>query len=143
MYLIGKRVIATIAVLIGMVAILSGCGGGSAGGSGTTGNGDPIPQRTLSWNPPTTYADNSSLNPSTDLATYEIYVNETGGFTDADLPVASAAAVDSGTGQVITSFNLSNLASFLSRGVNYQVSIRAVTILGAKSAFSQEATFSL
>ena len=56
--------------------------------------------------------------------------------------MALVSAVDSATGQPATSFNLANLGPFLSLGVRYQVSLRAVAISGLKSDFSPPAAFS-
>ena len=81
--------------LIAALAIFSGCGGGdsSSSESGTT-PGTALPARTLSWEPPTSYVDATPMNPVTELDQFEIYVNETGAFTDKDLPTASLGAVD-------------------------------------------------
>ena len=78
----------------------------------------------------------SSLNPVTDLNGYEIYVNESGSFADADAPNAVVSAVDPATHTLTSSFNLANLAPYLSKGVVYKVSMRAVAITGLKSDFS-------
>ena len=56
--------------------------------------GTALPARTLSWEPPTSYVDATPMNPVTDLDQFEIYVNETGTFTDKDVPTASLSAVD-------------------------------------------------
>ena len=131
-----------------LLGILSGCGGGGSastsdgGGGVTTGGGTPLPAKTLSWAAPESYTDNTSLNPLTDLAEYEIYVNESGSFADTDTPKAVVSAVDTTTHTLTTSFNLANLGQYLSRGVTYRVSMRAVAITGLKSDFSPPASFS-
>jgi len=108
-----------------------------------TSSGDELlPTKTLSWNPPATYQDGSSLNPITDLDSFEIYVKETPNFDDTDNEMAAISAFDKETGQVCTSFNLANLSPFLSIGVTYHVSIRAVAKNGQKSNFSPGASFS-
>jgi hypothetical protein len=117
----------------------SGCGGG---GSEGISSGEQFPEKILSWQPPTKFLDNTPLEPSKDLANFEIYIKGSGGFTENDSPMALVSAVDSGTGQLNTAFNLANLGAYLSRGVVYQVALRAVAITGAKSAFSPPATFS-
>ena len=83
-----------------MLVILSGCGGGGVSSSGD-GNpspaddgGTPLPAKILSWAPPESYTDSTSLNPVTDLDGFEIYVNETGSFSNGDLPNAVVSAVD-------------------------------------------------
>ena len=60
--------------------------------SGTAGTA--LPARTLSWEAPTSYVDTTPMNPVTDLDRFEIYVNETGTFTDKDVPMAALGAVD-------------------------------------------------
>jgi hypothetical protein len=104
--------------------------------------GETTPAKILSWNPPATFQDGSSLNPATDLDNYEIYVKETPNFTDTDNEMAALSATDKATGQICTSFNLANLASFLSEGVTYHTSVRAVGKNGLKSSFSPSASFS-
>src|SRR5660398_279621 len=86
--------LATMVVL----AILSGCGGGGTSSSGdvggvgaSSGDGTALPAKTLSWAAPESYTDNTSLNPVTDLEGFEIYVNESGSFADADTPTRSSA----------------------------------------------------
>lgn len=131
-----------------VLAILSGCGGGGsssgdAGGVGASpGDGTALPAKTLSWAAPESYTDQTSLNPGTDLDGFEIYVNESGSFADADTPSAVVSAVDPATHSLTTSFNLANLAPYLSRGIVYHVSMRAVAVTGLKSGFSPPASFS-
>lgn len=69
-------------------------------------------------------------------------MKETGAFSETDLPMAEVGAIVPGTGQLLTSFDLENLAPFLSPGVTYQVSIRAVSFSGLKSGFSASAALS-
>ena len=122
-----------------LLGILSGCGGGGASSSG---DGPPLPAKTLSWAAPESYTDNTSLNPLTDLDGFEIYVNESGTFSDGDTPNAVVSAVDPSTNMLTTSFNLANLGPYLSKGIAYRVSMRAVAITGLKSDFSPPASFS-
>jgi len=121
------------------LGMLSGCGGGGASSSG---DGNPLPAKTLSWAAPASYTDNTSLNPLTDLDGFEIYVNESGSFSDGDTPNAVVSAVDPVTHTLTTSFNLANLSPYLSKGIAYRVSMRAVAITGLKSDFSPQASFS-
>ncbi len=126
--------------LIAMGFFFSGCGGGSTSGGGSTvGSGTP---RTLSWSPPTSYTNNASLDPGADLDVFEIYVKQDANFTTSDKAMAAVNAVDSGTGQVTTSFDLNGLTPFLSSGTTYYVSVCAVAKNGMKSGFSQSAVFS-
>lgn len=124
-----------------LLGILTGCGGGG-GGASSSGDGTPLPARTLSWDAPDSYTDSTPLNPLTDLGRYEIFVNESGSFTDLDTPSAVVSAVDPVTSTLTTSFNLANLGPYLSRGITYQVSMRAVDTSGMKSDFSPSASFS-
>lgn len=123
------------------LGLLPSCGGGGAGTVSSSG-GDALPAKILSWQPPQAYSDGAALDPTTDLADFEIYVNETGSFSNADSPTAVVAAVDSATGEPVTTFNLANLGPFLSTGVQYEVSMRAVSISGAKSDFCPPGSFS-
>jgi hypothetical protein len=126
-------------VMLIVPGILFGCGGG--GGSSAT-DGSALPAKTLSWAAPESYTDNTSLNPITDLDGYEIFVNESGVFADADTPKAIVSAVDPSSHTLVSSFNLANLAPYLSKGVVYRVSMRAVAVTGLKSDFSPPASFS-
>ena len=101
----------------------SSSGDGSSlptGGGGTTpptgGGGTALPAKILSWAAPESYTDNTSLNPITDLDGYEIYVNQSGSFADADTPSAVVSAVDTTTHTLTTSFNLANLGSLSVQG---------------------------
>jgi hypothetical protein len=124
-----------------LLGILSGCGGGGGATASST-DGTPLPTKTLSWSAPQSYTDNTSLNPLTDLDGFEIYVNESGSFADADTPNAVLSAVDPATHTLTTSFNLADLAPYLSKGIAYRVSMRAVAVTGLKSDFSPTASFS-
>lgn len=127
---------------LGFLVILAGISGCGGGGGETSSSIPSYPARVVRWVPPTTYTDSTPLNPATDLDSFEIYVKTTGPFTVGDSPLALVSAIDPGTGQIATSFNLANLSPFLSLGVQYQVSLRAVAWTGAKSDFSSPASFS-
>lgn len=138
----------SLAVILAAIVGIVGCGGGgetSSGEGGTPppGGGTTSPPRILSWAPPQSYTDGTPLNPVTDLDSFEVYVKGSGSFTSADSPAAYVTAVDKSTGQVNTSFDLSNLGPFLNKGVSYYVSLRAVARNGDKSGFSAIASFSL
>ena len=134
----GTRWTLSLATMV-VLAILSGCGGG---GVSSSGDGTPLPAKTLSWAAPESYTDSTSLNPMTDLDGFEIYVNESGSFSNGDTPNAVVSAVDPQTHTLTTSFNLANLGPYLSKGIAYRVSMRAVAITGLKSDFSPPASFS-
>jgi hypothetical protein len=123
--------------LITATITFSGCGGGGSSDSGTA-----LPERTLSWEPPTSYVDTTALNPVTDLDRFEIYINESGSFTDTETPLAAVSAVNKATNSLTTSFNLANIGPPLTVGPHYYVSLRAVALTGLKSDFSPPASFS-
>ena len=125
--------------LIASLAAFPGCGGG--GGSSSSA-GTSLPARVLSWEPPTSYVDTTAMNPVTDLDRFEVYVNETGIFTDADVPMAELRAVDPQTHTLTTSFDLANLSPGVTAGRQYYVSLRAVALTGLKSDFSPPISFS-
>ena len=82
------------------------------------------------------------MNPVTDLDRFEIYVNESGSFTDTDTPMAAVSAVNQATHTLTTSFNLANIGPPLTVGPHYYVSLRAVALTGLKSDFSPPVSFS-
>lgn len=133
----GKNTIAGLVIL--SLVVLSGCGGG---GGSESGGGPSLPPKTLSWVPPNAYTDGTPLNPLSELDSFEIYVKESGPFTGSDSPMALVGAINPSTGQLVTTFNLANLAPYINLGVQYQVCLKAVAITGAKSDFSGAATFS-
>jgi len=130
--------LALAVVIIHGLGVISGCGGGGSSADG----GTTLPPKTLIWTPPESYTDGTPLDPMRDLDGYEIYVNESGIFTDGDAPRAFVGAVDTQSQMLITSFNLANLGPYLSTGVVYHVSMRAVAFTGIRSDFSPSASFS-
>jgi hypothetical protein len=82
------------------------------------------------------------MNPVTDLDRFEIYVNESGSFTETETPLAAISAVNTTTHSLTTSFNLANLGPPLTAGPRYYVSLRAVALTGLKSDFSPPVSFS-
>ena len=123
--------------LIVALATFSACGGGGSSDSGTL-----LSARTLSWEPPTSYVDKTSMDPVTDLDRFEIYVNESGSFTETETPLAAISAVNKSTHTLTTSFNLAHIGPPLTVGPQYYVSLRAVAITGLKSDFSPPVSFS-
>ncbi len=132
-----QRMLFVAGLMVGF--ILSSCGGG---GDSATVAGPPLPPKILSWSSPTAYTDNTPLDPVLELDSFEIYVNTSGSFSYSDAPFASVRAVVPGSNQVTSEFDLAKLDPFLSRGVPYYVSLRAVAISGARSEFSPSAPFS-
>jgi hypothetical protein len=114
-----------------MMATFIGCGGGGSSSE----SGTPLPAKTLSWEAPTSYVDATSMDPAKDLDRFEIYVNETGAFTETDVPMAAVS-------RLTTSFNLANLSPHVTEGPRYYVSMRAVALTGLKSDFSPPVPFS-
>lgn len=127
--------VTAFSALFFMGLLISGCGGGGA-------RGEQLPAKILTWEPPSSYSDDSPLDPTSELESFEIYVKEDGYFTESENGMASISAINRGTGQVTTSFNLANLSSKISKGVYYYVSVRAIAKNGLKSAFSSSAMFS-
>jgi hypothetical protein len=81
------------------------------------------------------------MNPLLELDRFEVYVNDSGSFDEADTPQAILSAVDPASRQLTTSFNLANITA-LTSGPRYWVSLRAVALTGLKSDFSPAASFS-
>lgn len=130
-----------LAALLGI--LLAGCGGGG-GTSGSEGKSGPA-GATLAWDPPTTYADNSVMNPYQELDYYEIYIRTAdANFTDNEAPVAQVAAVTNVLSpdgitysQMLTSdFALGNLLPFTQPEAVHYLSIKSVSVTGLKSDFS-------
>ena len=126
-------------LFIAAAVAVSACGGG---GQTSGAAGSAYPAKILTWSAPSAYTDNTILNPAAELANFEIYVKESASFTDSDSPIALVAAIDPVTLQLVTSFDLANLSPYLSAGVQYRVSVRAVALTGARSDFSSAASFS-
>ena len=80
----------------------------------------PVADQILSWNPPTTWTDNTFLDPYFDIERNDIMCSESGIFTDNDV-VASVSGVDNGV--VVDSFNLSLILPYLGPEPTY-VSVR-------------------
>jgi hypothetical protein len=130
---------AILLALIASLVVFSGCGGGGGSSSSEV---NVLPSKVLSWEAPTSYVDNSTMNPVTDLDRFEIYVNESGTFTETDVPMAELLAVDAQSNTLATSFDLANLSPNVTAGPKYYVSLRAVAITGLKSDFSPGVSFS-
>jgi hypothetical protein len=123
--------------------ILSACGGGGRSSSGVSSSEiEQIYPRNLRWIPPNLYIDNTRLDPQTDLLGYEIYVNESGTFSNANSPITFVLAVDNASHTLVTSYNLVDLERSLSKGTTYWVSMRVVAVSGEKSVFSDSLSFS-
>jgi hypothetical protein len=128
-----------IGIILSMGSLIAGCGGSSGVSSG---GGETLPSKVLSWQPPSTYSDSTPLDPASDLDSFEIYVKETSNFADTDNEMAAVSATRGANGELNTSFNLAKLAPFIDKGITYYVSIRAVAKNGLKSGFSPGASFS-
>ncbi len=141
-----RRWIISVAA-IALLALVSACGGGGgdtapAGSPSLPPGSPPLPPKILSWSPPSAYTDNTPLNPVSELDSFEVYVNTSGSFSNADTPLAYVQAVDPVSHQLNTEFNLANLGPYLSKGIVYYVSLRATALTGARSDFSPAASFS-
>jgi len=143
-----RRILIPVLALLAALVTFSGCGGGGSSPSDSSSSdsgiqpGTPLPARTLSWEPPTSYVDTTAMNPVTDLDRFEIYVKESGSFSDTDTPTAAISAVDPATRTLTTSFNLANIGPPLTVGPHYYVSLRAVALTRLKSEFAPPVSFS-
>jgi hypothetical protein len=113
----------------------------SGGGGGGTSSGPANSSRLVRWEAPTQFADGGALDPSKDLSSYEIYINETGNFLPNDEPRAVSLAVDASSGNPITSFDLKKVSPPLELGKTYFVAMRAVETNGGKSVQTLPAKF--
>jgi hypothetical protein len=137
-----------LAALLGI--LFAGCGGGGGGTTQSSGSTE-LAVTTLAWRPPTTFEDNTVMDPYQELDYYEIYVRTVdANFTDNEAPVAQVAAVTNVlspngiTNQVLTSdFALGNLLPFTQPGAVYYMSVKSVSINGMKSDFSQPVIWDL
>ena len=134
------RTVRSFLGLLAVAAMFAACGGG-----GEESSQSPAPATSysyiLSWDAPDTTIDNTAIDPYEELDHYELYVNETGNFTEADTPVALVSAVEdalSTDGQVsrhlVTEFDLALLQGLPSTNRLY-VSLRAIGADGQKSDF--------
>lgn len=127
-------------ILLVSALVFHGCGGG---GEAAPAAGPAPVSKVLSWDPPQSFADQTPLDPSRDLAHYEIYVNESGNFSSADQTDATVSAVDPAGGRLVTSFDIANLGAFLTPNVKYYISMKSVSVTGVKSDFSPAVSFTL
>lgn len=148
-----KRASANMMIALAALAVLlAGCGGGGGGGAegaqASTPPGSSAPS--LAWDPPTTFSDNTVMDPYVDLDYYEFYMRSDVNFTDNDLPVAQVSAVTnvlSGDGSsyvpsLTSVFDLNNLQPFTQQGRVYYISIKSVGMDGLKSGFSTPVVWS-
>jgi hypothetical protein len=133
------------AALLALAAVSTGCGSGGGGTTASDAGAAPaVVSEAVEWAPPTTYFDNTPLDPQTDLSHYDIYIGTSPTFTDNDAPVAAVAAVTTESApdgkklgqKATTSFNLTHLAPFVEQGKVYYVSVRAVGTDNLVSSFS-------
>jgi hypothetical protein len=124
------------------VILLAGCGGGGGDTPQSQGAAPSGPVSMLAWTPPTSYNDNTVMDPARDLEYYEIYVRQDPNFTDSDLPVIQIAALSATllpdgltvAKALVTEFTLELIPS-LPAGNQLFVSMRAVGVDQQKSAF--------
>jgi hypothetical protein len=107
------------------------CSGGGGGASSPV--SPPGSPKLLRWDAPTQFADGGALDPAKDLSSYEVFINETGGFLPTDTPRAVIPAVDAASGNPVTSFNLSTIRPALESGKTYFLTMRSVEKTGGKS----------
>jgi hypothetical protein len=147
-----RRLTAMRTLLGGFAAalLLAGCGGGGGGSTVGEAPGIPIagPVTVLTWDPPSSFADNEPVDPYRDIDHYEVYAREDANFTNSDLPVMVIPALTSVDSTRVPSagdikkgrkpnfeFTLENLNPYLSKTSRQYVSLKAVGVDGQKSAF--------
>jgi hypothetical protein len=113
----------------------------SGGGGGGTASSPPGSTKSVHWGAPTQFADGGALDPSKDLSSYEIFINETGNFSPEEAPRAISPAVDPSTKIPITSFDLVKISPPLQLGTTYYVAMRAVDTNGIKSVLTLPTKF--
>jgi hypothetical protein len=129
----------TVIVFLLMIPLLVSCNGG---GGGQQGGSEEIPC-ILEWEQQFLFADNSVLNPLTDIERYDIYMNDIGFFDEEiDEPIASVAAVEdvlideTYVTQPTWHFDLARLEPF-GIGPGHWVSVRSVGLDNVASEFSE------
>jgi len=93
---INYKKLTTLTMLLSLLVITIGCGGGAGAGGGMSGTvgSDGINSATLSWEAPTTNADETPL---TDLAGYKVYYGTSSGDYTVSVDVGNI------TGAIISS----------------------------------------
>jgi len=111
-----------------LLFLLAGCGGSGGGGtsSGNTGNSTTVGDVTLTWNAPTTYANNSTLNPATNLQAYNIYYG-----TESEVYTKVVSVVNPGTSIINYTLNLP-------KGNSYYFVVTDIDTSGNESGPSNE-----
>ncbi len=92
--------------------------------------------KVLIWDSPTQFADGGTLDASSDLSIYEIYINETGTFLDNDTPRATFPAVDASSGAPVTTYDLATITPSLETGRTYYLAMRATERNGGRSGYT-------
>lgn len=123
--------------VVSIMLLISACGGGGGSEPTATTGGGLVAKKIVSWTPPTTYTDNSPLDPARDLSHYEIFFNQ-----NRSTPDAIVSAVDHATGQAVVSFDLANLGPFFSKSTN-SITMRSVTLTGEPSDYSSPVSFTI
>ena len=138
----------TIKIFLGtfvLATVFAACGGGGA----ESYNPAPEPNSPymLSWDAPDTTIDNTVIDPYEDLNHYELYVSETGDFSEEDAPVAFVSAIEDfqdadgvASKKLVTEFDLALLKG-LPNAQQLYVSLRAVGADGQKSDFMNPVTW--
>ncbi|PWB65975.1 MAG: hypothetical protein C3F14_04780 [Deltaproteobacteria bacterium] len=105
----------------------------------------------MAWDPPTTFQDNTAMDPYRELDYYEIYMRSDANFTDNEAPVAQVAAITNVLAadgkslqqELTTGFSLENLLPFTQPGAVYYLCVKSVGVDGLKSDFSVPVAWSL
>lgn len=117
-------------VAVFLLVLLAACSGGDSA------DPSPLAGKILNWTAPLRYIDGTPLDPGSELQCFEIYVKESPAFGEEDTAFVWVGPMD-------RTFDLSQLDVELPNGARYYVSVRAVTMFGAKSPFSEIVSFSL
>lgn len=133
-----NKFIPGIIILMALLQVFNGCGGGSGGGQQYNG----LPSRTLSWNRPTAYVDDTIIPSAAMVTEYRIYIKTSNtAFTELD-PYYSIYLGDWSPYPADPVYkielNTAGIASFFSLevGKTYFLKMRAV-VSGISSDFSE------
>ena len=120
--------------LLPIVLLLAACSGGGGGGGPPPVPIDNAPA-TLTWQPPTQFEDNTTLDVGRDVGLYEIHISYNAGWTD-NTACAVVNPIDN-LGNLTTTFDLRNLYPFgISPGYNgTYLTMRSIGIDNSKSQF--------
>lgn len=139
-----KRLFPILLAVVFAASIIACGGGGEVATDGSdlaapstpiSGTSSPVSGLTMRWAAPESYSDQTQLDPEKDLDSYEIYVNQTGTFSETEEPAAVVFATEA-NGNPLESFSLENLVFSFSTNQTYYFCMRSITKAGVASEFS-------